>query len=80
MRRSGHIESNVLRTEANILHDQLVRKDIEARDWRGNYARLATSPYRKYWGDWLKSFLLINQYKFFLSLYDYINFSYEEKE
>ncbi|KAL4511650.1 hypothetical protein ABPG72_012495 [Tetrahymena utriculariae] len=48
MRRSGHFESSVLKSEANILADQLIRKDIEARDWRDNYTRLATSPYRKY--------------------------------
>lgn len=48
MRRSGFVENSVLASEANFLHDQLVRKDLEARNWRDNYTSLSSSPYRKY--------------------------------
>jgi len=47
LRRSRLAENSLLRSEVSLLSDSLVRKEREARDWKDNYSKLASSPIKK---------------------------------
>jgi len=44
LRRSRVAENALLRSEVSLLSESLVRKEREARDWKDNYSKLASSP------------------------------------
>jgi len=49
LRRSRLTESALLRSEVSLLSDSLLRKEREARDWKDNFSKLASSPVKKYY-------------------------------